>query len=111
MTVSTSITFADGEQLHFTPSFDLPMQDETVTRLNGGQANLRTYLGNDPLGMSYDEFQVNILDTLSRSVPLILEEPAFGSTHAVVDDSKLNKKLFERLHEPRGCFRKQAPPK
>ena len=74
------------------------MQDETVTRLNGGQANLHTYLRNDPLGMSYDEFQVNILDILGRSVLLILEEPAFRSTHAVVDDIKLNKKLLERLH-------------
>ena len=33
MTVSTIITFADGEQLHFTQSFDFTMQDETVTRL------------------------------------------------------------------------------
>jgi hypothetical protein len=99
MTVSTHVVFANNEQLQFTQTFELPQGARQVTRQNGHQADLTTYLNDDPLGMSVDEFRLVILDPQGRSVPLALLEPAFGSTRAVVDDRALNKSLLERLHE------------
>ena len=70
MTVRSTVNFVNGLHHRFVHTIELPVQIAQVQRSANPNLVLNTYIGNDPLLMSRQEFQDEILILLFHQQPL-----------------------------------------
>ena len=88
LTVTSTIT-KGPLRLTFQQTFGLEQGQQAVTRANGVIVTIHGYVGPDPITLTRDLFDQDIVQTAGHDVPCPIVAPAYGALNATLDDQTL----------------------
>ena len=81
MTVTTTIT-QGAKSITFSQSFDLPQPLAEITLLNRNIHHAYTYIGTDPMAITYQKFMEEIVESLGYDTPCAIRPPRYDEVQA-----------------------------
>ena len=79
----------------FTQTFGLKQDQQAVIRANGVIVTIHGYIGPDPMTLTRDLFEQDIVQVAGYDVPYIIVAPAYGTINATLN----NQSLYETVQK------------